>query len=66
MRVADRDLLQELDPVAERLLADHLCKSRAWHPHDYVPWGEGRNFAALGGDDWLRNNPRYRRWRGWR
>ncbi|NKY43925.1 acyl-ACP desaturase [Nocardia cerradoensis] len=52
MKVADRDLLRELEPVAERCLADHLRKSRAWHPHDYVPWGEGRNFAALGGNDW--------------
>ncbi|PSR69183.1 acyl-ACP desaturase [Nocardia sp. MDA0666] len=52
MRVADRDLLRELEPVAERCLADHLRKSRAWHPHEYVPWSEGRNFAALGGNDW--------------
>ncbi|MFF0457548.1 acyl-ACP desaturase [Nocardia africana] len=50
--VTDRDLLHELEPVAERCLADHLRKSRAWHPHDYVPWGQGRNFAALGGSDW--------------
>lgn len=52
LAVTDRDLLRELEPVAERCLADHLRKARAWHPHDYVPWGEGRNFAALGGNDW--------------
>ncbi|WP_063014958.1 acyl-ACP desaturase [Nocardia kruczakiae] len=52
MTVADHDLLRELEPVAERCLVDHLRKSRAWHPHDYVPWSEGRNFAALGGNDW--------------
>jgi acyl-[acyl-carrier-protein] desaturase len=26
--------------------------AREWHPHDYVPWDEGRNFAALGGQDY--------------
>ena len=23
-----------------------------WHPHDYVPWTDGKNFAYLGGEDW--------------
>ncbi|WP_068067299.1 acyl-ACP desaturase [Nocardia xishanensis] len=48
----DLDLLRELEPVAERLLDDHLRKAKAWNPHDYVPWDDGRNFAALGGIDW--------------
>ena len=26
--------------------------AKEWHPHDYVPWDEGRNFAAMGGIDW--------------
>ncbi|PXX70718.1 fatty acid desaturase [Nocardia tenerifensis] len=50
--LTDRDILRELEPVAERLLNDHLRKAKAWNPHDYVPWDEGRNFAALGGMDW--------------
>ncbi|MEU0869186.1 acyl-ACP desaturase [Nocardia brasiliensis] len=50
--LTDTDILRELEPVAERLLDDHLRKTRAWHPHDYVPWDDGRNFAALGGIDW--------------
>ncbi|WP_431971732.1 acyl-ACP desaturase [Nocardia sp. bgisy134] len=48
----DLDLLRELEPVAERLLDDHLRKAKDWNPHDYVPWDDGRNFAALGGIDW--------------
>ncbi|MFI6044853.1 acyl-ACP desaturase [Nocardia sp. NPDC051321] len=50
--LTDRDILRELEPVAERLLNDHLRKAKAWHPHDYVPWDDGRNFAAMGGIDW--------------
>ncbi|WP_026919609.1 acyl-ACP desaturase [Gordonia shandongensis] len=45
-------LLTELEPVAEKELNRHLSLARDWHPHDYVPWDEGRNFAALGGEDW--------------
>ncbi|AYF74144.1 hypothetical protein D7D52_10025 [Nocardia yunnanensis] len=26
--------------------------AKDWNPHDYVPWDEGRNFAAMGGIDW--------------
>ncbi|WP_194833505.1 acyl-ACP desaturase [Nocardia sp. XZ_19_369] len=50
--LTDRDILCELEPVAERLLNDHIRKAKAWNPHDYVPWDDGRNFAAMGGIDW--------------
>ncbi|GAB11450.1 acyl-[acyl-carrier-protein] desaturase DesA1 [Gordonia araii NBRC 100433] len=46
------ELLQELEPVAESNLNRHLSQARDWHPHDYVPWDDGRNFAAMGGEDW--------------
>ncbi|MFE3189622.1 acyl-ACP desaturase [Nocardia sp. NPDC059240] len=45
-------LLAELEPVAEANLNRHLSLAKEWHPHDYVPWSEGRNFAAMGGIDW--------------
>ncbi|MFE2994633.1 acyl-ACP desaturase [Nocardia sp. NPDC059246] len=45
-------VLAELEPVAEANLNRHLSVAKEWHPHDYVPWNEGRNFAALGGIDW--------------
>ncbi|MGW5312220.1 acyl-ACP desaturase, partial [Nocardia thailandica] len=45
-------LLAELEPVAAREVDRHLAVARDWDPHDYVPWDEGRNFAALGGTDW--------------
>jgi acyl-[acyl-carrier-protein] desaturase len=50
--MTDEDLLVELEPVAARFLDEHLEKAKPWHPHDYVPWDDGRNFAAMGGVDW--------------
>ncbi|MCE5289551.1 MAG: acyl-ACP desaturase [Nocardiaceae bacterium] len=46
------ELLRELQPVAEENLNRHLAIAKEWHPHDYVPWDQGRNFAAMGGVDW--------------
>lgn len=46
------ELLLELEPIAEQNVNRHLSMAKDWHPHDYVPWDEGRNFAALGGVDW--------------
>lgn len=46
------ELLHELEPVAEENVHRHLAMAKDWHPHDYVPWDDGRNFAALGGVDW--------------
>jgi acyl-[acyl-carrier-protein] desaturase len=50
--LTDSDLLRELEPVAEANVNRHLSLAEEWFPHDYVPWDEGRNFAALGGIDW--------------
>ncbi|WP_074254176.1 acyl-ACP desaturase, partial [Mycobacteroides abscessus] len=30
----------------------HLGVTKDWNPHDYVPWSEGKNYKALGGQDW--------------
>ncbi|MBF6212332.1 acyl-ACP desaturase [Nocardia puris] len=46
------EILTELEPVAEQNLNRHLSMAKDWHPHDYVPWDQGRNFAAMGGVDW--------------
>ncbi|MGY1638428.1 acyl-ACP desaturase [Geodermatophilus sp. SYSU D00742] len=45
-------VLHELEPVVAQNLDRHLAVAKEWHPHDYVPWDEGRNFAFLGGADW--------------
>jgi acyl-[acyl-carrier-protein] desaturase len=46
------DLLRELEPVVATNLDRHLGLAKEWHPHDYVPWSRGRDFAMLGGADW--------------
>ncbi|MCV2490048.1 acyl-ACP desaturase [Geodermatophilus sp. YIM 151500] len=45
-------VLIELEPVVAQNLDRHLKLAKEWHPHDYTPWDEGRNFAFLGGEDW--------------
>ncbi|WP_431956055.1 acyl-ACP desaturase [Nocardia lijiangensis] len=46
------EILIELEPVAAQNVNRHLSMTKDWHPHDYVPWDAGRNFAAMGGTDW--------------
>ncbi|WP_431972329.1 acyl-ACP desaturase [Nocardia sp. bgisy134] len=46
------ELLRELEPVVATNIDRHLSTAKEWCPHDYVPWDEGRNFAAMGGEDW--------------
>ncbi|WP_460865017.1 acyl-ACP desaturase [Rhodococcus aerolatus] len=46
------ELLHELEPVVAENLDRHDLLAKPWHPHDYVPWDEGRNFAAMDGEDW--------------
>ncbi|AOW93321.1 acyl-ACP desaturase [Rhodococcus sp. WMMA185] len=50
--LTDRELLHELEGAAEENVNRHLTMTKDWHPHDYVPWDDGSNFAALGGVDW--------------
>lgn len=50
--LTQREILAELEPIAEDCVHRHLSMAKDWHPHDYVPWEEGRNFAMLGGADW--------------
>lgn len=41
---AESDLMHELTPVAERLVQRHYDTCKPWYPHEFVPWGEGRDF----------------------
>ena len=51
-QLTDLEILHELEPIAEANLNRHLSVAVEWHPHDYVPWDLGRNFADMGGVDW--------------
>ena len=50
--LTDLELLHELEPVAEKLINRHLTMTKDWNPHDYIPWSDGKNYYALGGQDW--------------
>ncbi|WP_462189227.1 MULTISPECIES: acyl-ACP desaturase [unclassified Frankia] len=45
--LTDIDLIRDLEPVAEANLNRHLGVAAEWMPHEYVPWGEGRDFDSL-------------------
>lgn len=47
-----RALLTQLEATVEENLDRHQASAEAWMPHEYVPWSEGQNFAALGGEPW--------------
>ena len=54
------NLVLELEPVAERELNRHLSHAKEWMPHEYIPWGEGRDYAGvLGGEDWTPEQQRF-------
>ncbi len=38
-------LLAELEPTGARLLDRHLSTAKEWFPHEFVPWGRGRDFV---------------------
>ncbi|SNS90557.1 acyl-ACP desaturase [Rhodococcoides kyotonense] len=50
--MTDGDLLLRLEPAVEENLRRHIEEAEDWHPHDFAPWDEGKNFAFLGGEDW--------------
>ena len=50
--LTDLQLLHELEPVVEKNINRHLTMRKDWNPHDYIPWSDGKNYYALGGQDW--------------
>lgn len=53
-RLSDAELLSELEPKAEEFLERHLAVTETWYPHDYVPYGDGRDFEA---EPWTPDQP---------
>jgi len=41
-----KNLPSDLQPVVATLLDRHLESAKEWFPHDFVPWSQGRDFAA--------------------
>ena len=50
--LTDLQLLTELEPVVEANLNRHMRMRKDWNPHDFIPWSDGKNYYALGGQDW--------------
>jgi acyl-[acyl-carrier-protein] desaturase len=46
------ELMRELEPTVESNLNRHLSVAQEWMPHEYVPWGKGRDFAGDDGLPW--------------
>jgi acyl-[acyl-carrier-protein] desaturase len=53
-RSTDAELLNELEPKAEELLDRHMAVTETWYPHDYVPYGDGRDFES---EPWTPDQP---------
>ncbi|MBS9532408.1 acyl-ACP desaturase [Mycobacterium sp. M1] len=51
-KLSDLQLLREFEPVVEKAINRHFSMTKDWNPHDYIPWAEGKNYYALGGQDW--------------
>ncbi len=47
----DLQLMHDLEPVAAKYVDRHFEMAKDWNPHDYIPWSDGKNFYALGGQD---------------
>jgi acyl-[acyl-carrier-protein] desaturase len=43
--VRDKALLVELEPTGADLLDRHVATAKEWFPHEFVPWGRGRDFT---------------------
>jgi acyl-[acyl-carrier-protein] desaturase len=54
-RLSDRDVLAELEPVADAQLRAHEKIADEWFPHDYIPYSLGRDFDK---DPWTPDQSR--------
>ncbi|MEX0593041.1 MAG: acyl-ACP desaturase [Nitriliruptoraceae bacterium] len=54
-RRTDRELLAELEPVADAQLRVHEKVAEEWFPHDYIPYSVGRDFDR---DPWTPDQSR--------
>src|SRR6201993_3140938 len=50
--LTDLQVLHELEPAVEANLKRQLSMPKDWNPHDFIPWSDGKNYYALGGQDW--------------
>ncbi|HEY4227636.1 MAG TPA: acyl-ACP desaturase, partial [Candidatus Limnocylindrales bacterium] len=51
----DRTVLEELEPEVGRLVERHLKVAQEWFPHEYIPYGLGRDYDK---EPWTPDQPR--------
>ena len=44
-------LVEQMTSRLETALDAHLSRAQEWFPHEYIPWGEARDFAELSWDE---------------
>lgn len=44
--------INEAKNAIGNLVNFHIENNELWYPHEYIPWGQGENYAKLGGKDW--------------
>ncbi|MDF0530152.1 acyl-ACP desaturase [Tsukamurella sp. 8F] len=47
------ELIIAVDKALPEIRDRYLAEGDPWKPHDLVPWDDGRNYAFLGGDDFV-------------
>jgi len=47
-------ILRDLEPTAGQLLDRHLSRAQEWFPHEFVPYGRGRDFSP--GEEWSQDD----------
>ena len=51
--LSNDDLINALEKALPEIAEEHAAAALSWNPGDWVPWDLGRNFAFLGGDDYV-------------
>lgn len=51
--LSNEDLINALEKALPEISEEHAEGAISWTPSDWVPWDLGRNFAFLGGDDYV-------------
>ena len=51
--LSNEDLINALEKALPEIAEEHAEGAIAWTPSDLVPWDLGRNFAFLGGEDYV-------------
>jgi acyl-[acyl-carrier-protein] desaturase len=45
--LSNEEILREMDATVTSLIDRHLSVAKEWFPHEYVPYGEGRDYTEL-------------------